>query len=193
MLSGLFLFLSVEIKSNYCFPHLQSANRQIHKLVNSVFSAKEEMFLSNLHGLAGGSLIFTEQTEFTKFRICEFAYLQTVNEENINSNFWAKIIYKSSLNFWNWLVVVITRPNLEIDTTQSSKFSKFGLTSQLHSFPWLKNTPYFDFRIKIDRITCVWFIHLLRSCSLCLGKLFKNCLDFTYYNPKEQLIFGAPS
>ena len=42
------------------------------------------MFLSNLHGLAGGSLIFTEQTEFTKFRICEFAYLQTVNEENID-------------------------------------------------------------------------------------------------------------
>ena len=41
------------------------------------------MFLSNLHGLAGGSLIFTEQTEFTKLRICEFAYLQTVNEENI--------------------------------------------------------------------------------------------------------------
>ena len=111
----------------------------------------------------------------------------------LNSNFWAKTIYKSSLNFWNRLIVVITRPNLEIDTTQSSKFSKFGLTSQLHSFPWLKNTPYFNFRIKIDRITCVWFSHLLRPCSLRLGKFLKNCLDFTYQNPKEQLIFGAPS
>ena len=98
----------------------------------------------------------------------------------LNSNFWAKTIYKSSLNFWNRLIVVVTRPNLEIDTTQRSKFSKFGLTSQLHSFPWLKNTPYFNFRFKIDRITCVWFLHLLRPCSLCLGKVLKNCLDFTY-------------
>ena len=89
----------------------------------------------------------------------------------LNSNFWAKTIYKSSLNFWNRLIVVLTRPNLEIDTTQSSKF---GLTSQLHSFPWLKNTPYFNFRFKIDRITCVWFLHLLRPCSLRLGKVLKN-------------------
>ena len=58
----------------------------------------------------------------------------------LNSNFWAKTIYKSSLNFWNRLIVVVTRPNLEIDTTQNSKFSKFGLMPQLHSFPWLKTS-----------------------------------------------------
>ena len=111
----------------------------------------------------------------------------------LNSNFWAKTIYKSSLNFWNRLSVVVTRPNLEIDTTQNSKFSKFGLMPQLHSFSWLKNTPYFNFRFKIDGITSVWFLHLLRPCSLCLGKVFKRCLDFTYQNPMEQLIFGTPS
>ena len=92
-----------------CSPHLQSANRQIHKLVNSVFSAKEEMFLSNLHGLAGGSLIFTEQTEFTKFRICEFAYLKTVCkwEQNVNNIFnfnhsLKSLFSKNVPNFW-WL------------------------------------------------------------------------------------------
>ena len=37
-------------------------------LSNSVFSAKEEMFLSNLHVLAGGSLLFTEKTD------CEIAH-----------------------------------------------------------------------------------------------------------------------
>ena len=62
----------------------------------------------------------------------------------LDSNFWVKIIYKSSLNFWNRLSVVVTRPNLEIDTTQNSKFSKFDLIPQLHSFSWLKNIPYFN-------------------------------------------------
>ena len=96
----------------------------------------------------------------------------------LNSNFWAKTIYKSSLNFWNRLSVVVTRPNLEIDT--NSKFVKFGLMPQLHSFLWLKNTSYFNFRFNIDRITCVWFLHLLRPCSLRLGKVLKNHLGFTY-------------
>ena len=95
----------------------------------------------------------------------------------LNSNFWVKIIYKSSLNFWNRLSVVVTRPNLEINTTQNSKF---GLMPQLHSFPWLKNTLDFNFRFKIDWITWVWFLHLLRPCSLRLGKVLKNHLEFTY-------------
>ena len=108
----------------------------------------------------------------------------------LNSNFWAKTIYESSLNFWTRSSVVLTRPNLEISTIQNSKF---GLMPQLHSFFYFKDTLYINFRFKIDRITCVWFLHLLRPCSLRLSKLFKNCLDFTYHNPKEQLIFGAPS
>ena len=82
------------------FTVCKSANRQIHKLVNSVFSAKEEMFLSNLHGLAGGSLIFTEQTEFTKFRICEFAYLQAVNEENISIFFFVILKEECVATIW---------------------------------------------------------------------------------------------
>ena len=115
----------------------------------------------------------------------KFLITKIIKFWELNSNFWVKTIYKSSLNFWNRLSVIVTRPNLEIDTTQNSKFSKFCLMPQLHSFPWLKNNPYSNFRFKIDRITCVWFLHLLRPSSLRLGKVLKNRLDFTYQNPKE--------
>ena len=123
----------------------------------------------------------------------KFLNVELLRFWELDSNFWVKTIYKSSLNFSNRLSVVVTRPNLEIDTTKNYKFSKICLMPQLHSFPWLKNTPYSNFRFKIDRITRVLFLHLLRPCSLRLGKVLENRLDVTDKNPKEQLLLGAPS
>ena len=107
------------------------------------------------------------------------------------SNLLVKNIYKTSLNFWNSLSVVRIRSNLELDATQNSKFQKFVLTPRLHLFSWLKNILHFNFRFKIDRITCIWFLHPLRPYSLHLGKVLKNHLDLTYQNQNDKLILGV--
>ena len=90
------------------------------------------------------------------------------------SNSWVKIIPLFTFNFFNWWTMILTRANLGIGTTQNSEVSKFDLTSWFHSFFWLKNTPYLNFRFKIDRIICTWFYHLLRPPSLRFSKIDRN-------------------
>ena len=70
--------------------------------------------------------------------------------------------------------MILTRANLGIGTTQNSEVSKFDLTSWFHSFFWLKNTPYLNFRFKNDRIICTWFYRLLRPPSLRFWKIERN-------------------
>ena len=90
------------------------------------------------------------------------------------SNSWVKIIPLFTFNFFNWWTMILTRANLGIGTTQNSEVSKFDLTSWFHSFFWLKNTPYLNFRFKNDRIICTWFYRLLRPPSLWFWKIDRN-------------------
>ena len=91
-----------------------------------------------------------------------------------NSNSWVKTIHIFRFKFFNWWTMILTRANLGIGTTQNSEVSKFNLTSWFHSFFWLKNTPYLNFRFKNDRIICTWFYRLLRPPSLRFWKIDRN-------------------
>ena len=90
------------------------------------------------------------------------------------SNSWVKILPLFTFNFFNWWTMILTRANLGIGTTQNSEVSKFDLTSWFHSFFWLKNPPYLNFRFKNDRIICTWFYRLLRPPSLRFWKIDRN-------------------
>ena len=85
-------------------------------------------------------------------RKIEFLKSEVMKFLEQNSNSWLKTMHKTSPNSWNWWTVVVTRADLEIGTTQYSKFSKFDLTPKFPLFFWWENTPYFNFRFKNDGI-----------------------------------------
>ena len=110
---------------------------------------EEEQFLS----------IFPNQREGAS-EVSKIKFLKTkgIKIWKQNSNSWVKTIHIFRFKFLNWWTMILTRANLEIGPTQNSKFSKFDLTPWFHSFLWLKNTPYLNFRFKNDRIIRLDFI-----------------------------------